>query len=283
MRPILFTLGPVTLHSFGLMMALAFVTAGVGAGLRFKRRGIDPELAYGLLIAAIVGGVVGSKVHYLLVHPEQWRTAALSGSGLIWYGGMIGGALLVWAVAYRSPVRTASIADAVAPGVAAAYAVGRVGCLLNGDDYGVLTSLPWAMSFPKGSPPTLQMVHPTQIYESLGALVVLALLLWVLEPRLRRPGSLFWSFVGLMGVERFLVEFVRTNSPVALGLTQAQWTSIIFMAAGAFGVWWVESHSATADDPPAAAPPARSGRAVRVPAQGKRAAGAERRRAKERS
>lgn len=261
------------------MMALAFLTAGLLAGLRFKRRGIDPELAYGMLIAAIVGGVVGSKVHYLLVHPEQWRTAALSGSGLIWYGGMIGGALLVWAVAYRSQVRTASIADAVAPGVAAAYAVGRVGCLLNGDDYGVPTALPWAMSFPKGSPPTLELVHPTQIYESLGALVVLGLLLWVLEPRLRRSGSLFWSFVGLMGLERFLVEFVRTNSPVALGLTQAQWTSIGLMVAGAFGVWWVESHGAAKQESSVGKSTGRSGRAGQVSGRGKSAARGTRRRA----
>ena len=246
MRPELFTIGPVTLHSFGLMMALAFVTAGVVAAWRFKRAGIDPDMAYGLLIAAIVGGIVGAKVHYLLVHPDEWRTAAFSGSGLIWYGGMLGGGLAVWLVAHFSLVRTALLADAIAPGLAAAYAVGRVGCLLNGDDYGVPSGLPWAMSFPKGSPPTTQLVHPTQIYEILGSLVILALLLWVLEPRLRNAGSLFWSYLGLAGIERFLVEFVRTNTPVALGLTQAQWMSVGLMVAGALGVWWVESRGAPA-------------------------------------
>lgn len=253
MRPELFTLGPVTLHSFGLMMALAFVTAGVAAAWQFRRRGIDPEIAYSLLIAAIVGGIVGSKVHYLLVHPEQWRTAAFSGSGLIWYGGMLGGGLAVWLLAHFSPVRTALLADAIAPGLAAAYAVGRVGCLLNGDDYGVPSTLPWAMSFPKGSPPTTQLVHPTQIYEILGSLVILVLLLWVLGPRLRNSGSLFWSYLGLAGIERFLVEFVRTNTPVALGLTQAQWMSVGLMVAGALGVWWVESRGSAADAPRAAA------------------------------
>lgn len=253
MRPELFSMGPVTLHSFGLMMALAFVTAGVVTAWRLKRRGIDPEIAYGLLIAAIVGGIVGSKVHYLLVHPEQWRTATFSGRGLIWYGGLLGGALATWLVAHLSPVRTAVLADAIAPGLAAAYAVGRVGCLLNGDDYGVPSGLPWAMSFPQGSPPTTQLVHPTQIYEALGSLVILALLLWVLEPRLHNAGSLFWSYIGLAGVERFLVEFVRTNVPVALGLTQAQWISVGLMVAGAIGVWWVESRGTPADFAGAAA------------------------------
>ena len=265
MRPELFSIGPVTLHSFGLMMALSFVTAGVVSAWRFKRAGIDPELAYGLLIAAIVGGIVGSKVHYLLVHPEQWRTAAFSGSGLIWYGGMLGGGLAVWLVAHFSRVRTALLADAIAPGLAAAYAVGRVGCLLNGDDYGVPSTLPWAMSFPKGSPPTTQLVHPTQIYEILGSLVILALLLWVLEPRLRNAGSLFWSYLGLAGIERFLVEFVRTNTPVALGLTQAQWISVGLMIAGALGVWWVESYGTPAAAPRAAKAVASAPRSEKKP------------------
>ena len=276
MRPELFSVGPVTLHSFGLMMALSFVTAGVVSAWRFKRAGIDPEITYGLLIAAIVGGIVGSKVHYLLVHPEQWRTAALSGSGLIWYGGMLGGALAVWLVAHFSPVRTALLADAIAPGLAAAYAVGRMGCLLNGDDYGVPSTLPWAMSFPKGSPPTTQLVHPTQIYEILGSLVILALLLWVLEPRLRNAGSLFWSYLGLAGIERFLVESVRTNTPVALGLTQAQWISAGLMVAGALGVWLIETRGTPAEVPRAKADVARA--TGRGPARGKRKGAPHRRR-----
>ncbi|MHB0980890.1 MAG: prolipoprotein diacylglyceryl transferase [Thermoleophilia bacterium] len=242
MYPQLFSIGPVTIHSFGVMMALAFVTAGVIASWQFKKRGIDPDLAYSLLIAAIVGGVVGAKVHYLIANPEQARAGMFSGSGLIWYGGLFGGAAAAWLVAHFSKPRTALVADATALGLAAAYAVGRVGCLLNGDDYGAPTSLPWAMSFPKGSPPTTALVHPTQIYESLMSLVIFGLLLWVAAPRLRRAGSLFWAYLSLAGIERFVVEFVRTNQPIALGLTQAQWISVVLFAAGAAGVWWLESH-----------------------------------------
>ena len=242
MYPTLFEVGPFTVHSFGVMMALAFVSAGLMTGWGMKRRGLDPELTYSMLIAAIVGGVVGAKIHYLIVHPEQVGSALFSGSGLIWYGGLIGGTLAVWVVVVFSKARTALVADAIGPALALSYAVGRVGCLLNGDDYGRPTGLPWAMSFPKGSPPTDQLVHPTQIYESLMSLVILALLLVVFIPRLRRAGSLFWSYLALAGVERFVVEFVRVNEPIALGLTQAQWISVFLFVSGVAVVSWLETH-----------------------------------------
>jgi len=244
MYPELVDIGPVTIHSFGLMMALAFVTAGVVTGWQLGRRGVDPDITYSLLIAAIIGGVVGAKLHYLAIHPDQFDTEAFSGTGLVWYGGLFGGALAVSVVAYLSKPPIALIADAIAPALAAAYAVGRIGCFLNGDDYGVPTSLPWGMSFPEGSPPTTQVVHPTQLYETFGSLVILALILWVLAPRLHRLGSLFWSYVFLAGVERFLVEFVRTNDPVLAGLTQQQWISVALIVIGGVAVWWNESRDA---------------------------------------
>ena len=142
-------------------------------------------------------------------------------------------------VAWRSKYRVAVIADAVAPALAAAYAVGRMGCFLNGDDYGRPSGLPWAMAFPKGDPPTTTLVHPTQLYEILASLVIFAILAWVLAPRLKRGGALFWSYLGLAGVERFLVEFVRTNEPGLLGLTQQQWISVVLFAAGVVGLWWL--------------------------------------------
>jgi phosphatidylglycerol:prolipoprotein diacylglycerol transferase len=243
--PEFFSLGPITVHSFGVMMALAFISAGLMTAWGMKRRGLDPEFAYSMLIAAMVGGVVGAKIHYLMVHPDQFGSAAFSGSGLIWYGGLIGGTLAVLLVVVLTKRPVALIADAIGPALALSYAVGRVGCLLRGDDYGVPTDLPWGMSFPQGLPPTDQTVHPTQIYEIVMSLVILAVLLWVLQPRLRRAGSLFWSYVALAGVERFLVEFIRTNEPVALGLTQAQWISVAFFISGVTMVSWLETHVAS--------------------------------------
>lgn len=245
MYPELLHIGPFTLHSFWLMMALAFVSAGLVTAWQFRRRGVDPAFTYTLVLAAIIGGVVGAKIHYLLVHPGEFPQNALSGSGLIWYGGLAGGTAAVWLATWRSPWRYGVVADCIAPALAMAYAVGRIGCLLRGDDYGVPTDLPWAMRFPEGAPPTDALVHPTQIYEILGSLGIFGLLVWVLAPRLTRSGALFWAYLVLAGIERFLVEFVRTNTAVVLGLTQAQVISIGMMLAGAAGLVWIYSRPAS--------------------------------------
>jgi len=221
------------------MMALAFVTAGLVLVWQLRKKGIDPQITYSLVIAAIIGGMVGAKVHYLIIHPDQFSQAVFSGRGLVWYGGLMGGALAVTLVAWRSKYRVAVIADAAAPALAVAYAVGRMGCFLNGDDYGKPSGLPWAMAFPKGDPPTTTLVHPTQLYEILASLAIFAILVWVLAPRLKRVGVLIWSYLCLAGVERFLVEFVRTNQPVLLGLTQQQWISVGLVVVGVGGLWWL--------------------------------------------
>jgi len=245
MYPELVHIGPVTVHSFGVMIALAFVSAGIVTWWQLGRKGLSQDPVYSMLIGAIIGGIVGAKVHYLVIHPDQFRLATFSGRGLVWYGGLFGGALGVYLVVRFARLNTALVADAIAPALAVAYAVGRLGCLLNGDDYGQPTSLPWGMSFPQGDPPTLQAVHPTQLYEVLGSLAIFALLIWVLAPRFRRAGSLFWAYVLLAGGERLLVEFVRTNPPGLWGLTQQQWISLAMLAAGALGIWWAETRGRT--------------------------------------
>ena len=240
MYPELLHIGPVTIHSFGVMMALAFLTAGMVTHWRLRTMGEDPEIVYSLLIGAIVGGIVGAKIHYLILHPSEFKVASFSGAGLVWYGGLLGGFLGVYLVAHFIHAPKAALADAVAPGLALAYSVGRIGCFLNGDDYGHPTSLPWGIAFPKGSPPTAVRVHPTQLYEVLASAVIFVLLVWVISPRMRRVGGLMFAYMILAGIERFLVEFVRTNKPVLLGLTQQQWISIGLVAAGAVGVWWTQ-------------------------------------------
>jgi phosphatidylglycerol---prolipoprotein diacylglyceryl transferase len=221
------------------MMALAFVTAGLVLAWQLRKKGIDPQMTYSFVIAAIIGGMLGAKLHYLIIHPDQFSQAVFSGRGLVWYGGLIGGATAVILVARRSKYRVAVLADAMAPALALAYAVGRMGCFLNGDDYGKPSGLPWAIAFPNGDPPTTTLVHPTQLYEILASLVIFVVLVWALAPRLKRAGALTWSYLCLAGVERFLVEFVRTNRPVLLGLTQQQWISVVLVAAGVAGLWWL--------------------------------------------
>ena len=240
MYPELFHIGGFTMNSFGVMMALAFIFAAVVARWQFKKRDVSPDFIYGLVIAAVIGGLVGAKIHYIILHPEAWPRNLLSGSGLVWFGGMFGAILIVVIVTLLSTQRLGAVMDASALALSVGYAIGRIGCFLRGDDYGTPTDLPWGMAFPEGVPPTPPgvHVHPTQLYESGASLVIFALLLWVIGPRFKREGPLMFVYAVLAGIERFLVEFIRTNDPVALGLTQQQWISIALVAVGIAGAWY---------------------------------------------
>lgn len=214
MYPELFSIGPFTIHTFGLMMALGFVAAGIVVHREFKRKGLNPELIYWLLMAAAFGGLVGSKIHYLLIHSEELASdplsSAFSGAGLVWYGGFIGGFLAVLLVVLFLKLPRAKVADCCAPALAMGYAFGRMGCFLNGDDYGRPSDLPWAMEFRDGSPPTAPgvSVQPTQLYESFSSIMIFIILMY-LRPRLKRDWSIALAYLVMAGVERFLVEYVR--------------------------------------------------------------------------
>ncbi|HYP56402.1 MAG TPA: prolipoprotein diacylglyceryl transferase family protein [Solirubrobacterales bacterium] len=231
-------LGPLTVQTFGLMFALAFLAAGALVGVRLRELGRPVDWSYEMGFAALIGGVVGSRLYFLV---ENWDTVSddllgnvFSGSGLVWYGGAIGGALAVFLWAWYRGFLGLVLLDVAAPALALGYAVGRVGCQLSGDgDYGRAWDGPWAMSYPDGTVPTTEEVHPTPVYEAL-AMGFGAWLLWRLRDRFR-PGVLFALYLLYAGAERFLVEFVRRNEDVALGLTSAQLESAAIMLAGA--VW----------------------------------------------
>lgn len=238
MLPEIFKIGPFTLHSFGLMMALSFAAALFLALPEFRRRRLDPDLASEVALGAMIGGVLGAKLYFIADHWDEFLMSParifFSGSGLTWYGGFLGGVIgsLMMARLRRIPLLT--LCDIAAPILGFSYAVGRTGCLLNGDDYGRPASVPWAMAFPKGTPPTTVPVHPTQIYEIIGGLFIFFLLNRLklrLEPR---TGALFGLYLVLAGISRFIVEYYRTNDPVVAGLTAAQIISIGLMALGVF-------------------------------------------------
>jgi phosphatidylglycerol---prolipoprotein diacylglyceryl transferase len=259
MHPELFHIGGFTMCSYGAMMALAFVSASIVAHWQFKKRDVKPDFIYPLLIAAVVGGLPGAKIHYIIIHPEELPENMLSGQGLVWFGGLFGALAAVVVVTLVSKQRLAAVMDSGAIALPMGYAFGRIGCFLRGCCHGTPTDLPWGMSFPEGVPPTPEgsHVHPTQLYSSMASLVIFALLAWVIGPRFRREGPLMFAYAVLAGIERFLVEFIRTNEPVALGLTQQQWIAIAMVVVGAVGMWWFgtrgrlrpvlpEKHSATA-------------------------------------
>jgi phosphatidylglycerol:prolipoprotein diacylglycerol transferase len=233
-------LGPFSLHAFGLALAFAFLCSGALAARRFGELGWPREWASEFLLAAIVGGVVGAHLDWIV---QNWETASrdllgsvFSGTGLVYFGGLAGGAAAVALWARRRDCLNLAFADAIAPGLAIGYAAGRVGCQLAGDgDYGVASGLPWAMAYPDGTVPIAVPVHPTPIYESV-AMGLVTLLLWRVRDRLR-PGSgnLMALYLLLTGMERFLVEIIRRNDAVIAGLTLAQLISLALAAAGA--VW----------------------------------------------
>jgi phosphatidylglycerol:prolipoprotein diacylglycerol transferase len=228
-------LGPLTLQTFGIMFALAFLGAGALVARRLQELDRPVDWAYEMIFAALLGGLIGARVYYVAQNWDKVHDDLLgsifSGEGLVWYGGALGGAAAVFAwAAYRGLLRLALL-DLAAPGLALGYAIGRIGCQLSGDgDYGVGSSLPWAMSYPDGTVPTNEEVHPTPVYETL-AMGLVAWLLWRWRDRVR-PGILFAAYLFLAGLERFLVEFVRRNDEVFAGLTTPQLESLGMMVVG---------------------------------------------------
>jgi phosphatidylglycerol:prolipoprotein diacylglycerol transferase len=231
-------IGPITLQTFGLAFALAFLAAGALVWKRLQELGKPGDWAYEMGFAALVGGIVGSRVYFLVQNYSSVKHDLLgnlfSGAGLVWYGGAIGGALAVLAWAWYRDFFGLTLLDVAAPALALGYAIGRCGCQLSGDgDYGKPWNGPWAMSYPHGTVPTDRTVHPTPIYETL-AMGMGAWILWQLRDRVR-AGVLFAIYLVYAGTERFLVEFVRRNTEDSAGLTNAQLESLAMMIAGA--IW----------------------------------------------
>ncbi|CAN5192982.1 prolipoprotein diacylglyceryl transferase [soil metagenome] len=253
------------LKTFGLCFGLAFVVSGAIVARRLKELGKPVDWAYELVFVALIGGLIGARLYWVLGNLDEVQGDVIAnifgGSGLVWFGGGLGGAagVLIWA--YRHDMFNRMLLDMCSPSLAAGYAVGRIGCQISGDgDYGVPTDLPWGMAYPDGVVPTTDVVHPTPIYETLSMLL-LAWWLWRMRDAFRV--GVLWAFYLLFsGLERLLVEFVRRNEPVFAGLTEAQLLSCVLMLAGS--IWLVyEARSGGlrredgGEDPfPAAASPA---------------------------
>ena len=249
--PLVFNIGPLEITGYGLMMMVGFLTGGWAIQRELRRRGLNEEYASDIVVAAVIGGIIGAKLWYVVLTRDPG--ALVSRSGLVWYGGFIGGAAAVYLNGLRKRVPTRITCDLVAPALAVGYALGRVGCFLVQDDYGIPTSLPWGMKFPEGLPPSTALrlnsdygvpipdgvnplevlaVHPTQLYE-VAAMLVAFWALWRLRKHVRAAGWLFGAYLLFAGTERFLIEFIRAKDDRFLaGFTVAQLASIIIAAAG---------------------------------------------------
>ena len=242
MYPVLFRIGPLTIYGYGLMMAIAFLAAAYLTGKELDRKGFNGELASTLVLWAAVGGLIGARLLAILGDLEGFLANPLqsifSGSGFVFYGGLIGGLVAVSWSMRRLHLPWALTVDCIAPALPLGHGIGRIGCLLAGDgDWGKETTLPWGMAYPNAIigwhyPPGVR-VHPTPIYEFLAYTLIFALL-WSMRKRPQPNGTLFWWYLLLAPAARFLIEFVRINPRILFGLTEAQLTSVALMSIGAW-------------------------------------------------
>lgn len=239
---------PIAVHSYGLMMAIAFLTSMYMGQREFKRKGLDPRLASSIILWGALGGVVGAKLYSSLQDGSLSIRELFSNSGLVWYGGLIGGlAVAIWVI-HRSSNPLLPTLDALAPLLLLGYGIGRIGCFLSGDgDYGPPSDLPWAMSFPKGTVPINVPVHPTPLYEFGLCLVGFALLWSIRKKKEATAGWLLGAGLILAGIERFISEFWRTSERVIAGLTTAQLISIVLAIVGSWIIYRTTQKSSNSE------------------------------------
>ncbi len=236
MKPEIDLLG-ISVKTFGVMFALGFLACGCVLARRLRELHKPVDWSYELVFAALLGGVIGARGYYVIqnyseVRHDLWKSL-FSGAGLVWYGGVIGGAIAVFIWMRWRDALELRMLDMCAIALALGYAIGRIGCQVSGDgDYGIRSSLPWAMGYPHGTLPTPPgvRVQPTPIYETV-TMCLLAYVLWHLRDRVR-PGVVFALYLVGSGLERFLVEFIRRNKEVFAGLTAPQLESLVLLVVG---------------------------------------------------
>jgi phosphatidylglycerol:prolipoprotein diacylglycerol transferase len=241
-------IGPVSLPTFGLMVATGLLVAANVLQADFQRRGIRADA---LLIIGIAGlaGIAGARLYHALESPAEFladpKSFIFTRFGFAWFGGFLGGFAALLILAKREKIPTLTFLDACSPAACVGYAIGRIGCFLSGDgDYGIPTNLPWGMSFPNGVVPTTERVHPTPLYEFL-AWMLIAYVLWRSGARFlqeKQPsGRIFCVYLILTGVARFLVEIIRLNPRSFFGMSNAQTASVASVLLGVLLLFFVRS------------------------------------------
>ena len=272
MIPVLFHLGPLTVYSYGLMMALGFLAADYVIRLECIRRGLDPEYSSSIVIAAAVAGLIGSRIYAILddlpTYLADPKSMIFSGSGFVFYGGMIGGLLGAYLVSRWYRIGLGVTMDMCGPALAIGQAIGRIGCQLSGDgDWGLPSTVPWAMSYPKAivgwnSDTVLKLdehyrlvsgyfpgvrVHPAPIYETILYVGVFTIL-WSMRKTSHPAGRIMYWYLLLGGAARFIVEFWRINPRVFYMLSEAQLIAIGMMVIGAVALILTREKAPAAKD-----------------------------------
>ena len=239
MYPRLLELGSVTVYTYGVLLAAAYLLGLKFATVRARTRGLDQTRILDLGIYIIISALVGAKLLLLIT---DWRTftsnpselLTLARSGGVFYGGLIlAVGVALWYIR-RIGLPLWTTCDVFAPGIALGHIVGRLGCLFAGCCYGKPTSVPWAITFTDPfaasnvGTPLNEPLHPTQLYEA-GAEALILVLLLATESRGRRfPGRTFWLYMLLYAVSRFVIEFYRGDPRGTVGMfSTSQFISLV--------------------------------------------------------
>lgn len=215
MHPEALHLGSLSIHWYGILLALGFIAGVWTAGRRGLRAGLDPGVISDLTMWLLVGGVLGARVLHVITYWERdfagkplIEVIAIWKGGLVFYGGLIGAALVGTAFAIWKKLPWFKTADALAPSIALGSVFGRLGCLMTGCCYGAKCDLPWAIRFPAEHETGGVPVHPTQLYDSFANLLLYVGLAWLYR-RKKFDGQVFGVFLVSYAALRFTVEIFR--------------------------------------------------------------------------
>ena len=241
MHPIAFHLGPLTVHSYGVMIALAFLAGLWTATRRARRENIPGEKIADIVLWLMIGSIIGARTVYVTTY---WRDEfanqpiseifMIQHGGLVYYGGFIGGAIAGFIHMRWKKMPFWKTADILAPSIALGNVFGRMGCLLNGCCYGRPCSLPWAIRFPLDHPTHGVRVHPTEIYDALDNFILYLLLAWLFRHK-KFDGQVLATFLIGYAITRTIMEYFRGDYPpdhYHYGLTPGELVSIPIFIAG---------------------------------------------------
>jgi phosphatidylglycerol:prolipoprotein diacylglycerol transferase len=241
MYPRLFELGPVTVYTYGVLLAAAYLLGLKLAMVRAKARGLDASRVLDLGIYIIISALIGAKLLLLITdfrtftsNPRELLTLARSGG--VFYGGLILAVSVALIYIRRIGLPLWTTCDVFAPGIAIGHVIGRFGCLFAGCCFGKPTTLPWGITFTDtfaatnvGTPLGIPL-HPTQLYEAGAEALILGLLLSTERKGRYFPGRTFWLYMLLYGISRFIIEFFRGDDRGAVGMfSTSQFISIFLV------------------------------------------------------
>src|SRR5689334_10051480 len=256
MYPRLFEAGPITVYTYGVLLAAAYLLGLQLARVRAKARGLDGAKVLDLGIYIIISALIGAKLLLLITEFRTFRAdpaelLTLARSGGVFYGGLILAVIVALWYIRRAGLPLWTTCDVFAPGIALGHVVGRFGCLFAGCCYGKPTTKPWGITFtdpfaasnvgtPLGVP-----LHPTQLYEAGAEFIILLVLLW--SERKGRPfaGRTFWLYMLLYAISRFIIEFYRGDDRGAVGMfSTSQFISILLAPLAVVMLVWLSRSAA---------------------------------------